>query len=238
MTGAERPVAVGGPICSTIRMSTKTLSASPAAPAPHANAQRHLARKCPVMKRLIAAHGPCMLVPAIDDPFNLLVRCVISQQISTKAANSIYAKLAAAVGGPPVSREALSKLTPKRFQKCGVSGPKQRTLKAVADHVAANPDLLPGIAAMGDDDIREQLIVIKGIGPWTVDMFLMFGICRPDILPVGDFGLRAGVKNLFGLKGMPTRDEVTAIAEPWKPYRTVATWYVWRSLDPKPKADE
>jgi DNA-3-methyladenine glycosylase II len=218
-------------------MSTKTPSLPPR-PELHVKAQRHLARKCPVMKRLIAAHGPCTLVPAIEDPFNLLVRCVISQQISTKAANSIYAKLAAAVGGPPVSREALAKLTPKRFQACGVSGPKQRTLRAVVGHVAANPDLLPGIAAMGDDDIRERLIVIKGIGPWTVDMFLMFGICRPDVLPVGDFGLRIGVKNLFGLKDLPTREELTTIAEPWQPYRTVATWYVWRSLDPQPTPDE
>jgi DNA-3-methyladenine glycosylase II len=217
-------------------MSTKTTS--PDHNGLHVKAQRHLARKCAVMKRLIAAHGPCTLAPAIDDPFNLLVRCVISQQISTKAANSIYAKLAAAAGGPPVSREALTKLTPKKLQACGVSGPKQRTLKAVADHVAAHPDLLPGIAEMGDDDIRERLIVITGIGPWTADMFLMFGICRPDVLPVGDFGLRVGVKNLFGLKDLPTRDELTTIAEPWRPHRTVATWYVWRSLDVKPKAEE
>jgi DNA-3-methyladenine glycosylase II len=120
----------------------------------------------------------------------LLVRCVISQQISTNAANSNYAKLAVG-GGPPVSSEALAQLTPKKFQACGVSGPKQRMLRAVAGHVAANPDLLSGIAAMGDD-IREQLIVIKGIGQWTVDMLLGFTIGGPDVLPVRNLELRVG----------------------------------------------
>ena len=214
-------------------MSTKRTKA--AAPL-HAPAQRHLARKCPVLKRLIAVHGPCTLTPRPDDPFNLLVRCVISPQISTKAAESIYGKLAAVVGGPPVAREALLALTEAQLQACGLSGAKRRTLRAVADDVAAHPDLYAAIAGRTDDQIREQLIAIKGIGPWTVDMFLMFAISRPDVLPVTDFGLRAGVRDEFGLKELPTGAELQRIAEPWKPYRSIATWYFWRSRGPVPQS--
>ena len=207
-------------------------------PQPHAAAQRHLARKCPVMKRLIAVHGPCTLTPRPDDPFNLLVRCVVAQQISTKAAESIYAKLAAAAGGPPVAREALLKLSDAELKACGLSGAKQRTLRAVADRVAANPALYAKIADVPDEELREHLVSIKGIGPWTVDMFLMFAISRPDVLPVGDFGLRAGVRDEFGLKELPTKEELEKIAEPWKPYRSIATWYFWRSRGPVPQSGD
>src|SRR4051794_38512636 len=114
-------------------------------------ARRHLSRKCPVMKPLIERIGPCMLAPKHDEPFTLLVSCVISQQISTKAAASIFAKLAAAQGGTPLKREKLARTTDAGFQACGISGPKQRTLRAVLDHVKANPDLLPGIQERDDD---------------------------------------------------------------------------------------
>jgi DNA-3-methyladenine glycosylase II len=194
--------------------------------------RRHLSRKCPVMKTLITRVGPCTLEVKPDDPFTLLVGCVISQQISTKAARSIYARLAAAVEGPPVPRDRIARMTEKQFKACGVSGPKQRTLKAVAAHVRANPELLPGIESRDDGLIREQLTAIKGIGPWSVDMFLMFSIGRPDVLPVGDLGLRAAIRNEFGLKDLPKPAEVEKIAEPWKPYRSIATWYLWRSLGP------
>ncbi len=195
-------------------------------------ARQHLAGNCPVMKQLIGTVGPCTLTPKSDDPFTLLVGCVISQQISTKAAKSIFDKLTAAVGGPPVPLAKLSKFTEARFKACGVSGPKQRTLRAVMDHVKANRKLLPGIAERDDDAIRTQLTEIKGIGPWTVDMFLMFGMGRPDVLAVGDYGIRVAVKNQFRCRKLPDAARLTKIAEPWKPYRTVACWYLWRSLEP------
>ena len=128
-------------------------------------ARRHLARNCPVMKQIIARVGPCTLTPMPQDPFTLLVRCIISQQISTKAAESIFGRLAALVGGPPVRMTKVAKLSDDRLQSCGVSGPKQRTLRAVIEHVRANPGLLPGIDERDDDTIREQLTQIKGIGP-------------------------------------------------------------------------
>jgi DNA-3-methyladenine glycosylase II len=223
-------------------MSTKrTATAAPAAN-PHASAVRHLSRRCPVMKTLVARVGPCTWAPATatDDHFTQIVRAVIAQQISGKAARSISAKLTAAVGGPPVLPTKLARMTEARFRACGVSGPKQRALKAVCDYVAANPDFLAGIAEREDALLRSQMVSIKGIGPWTADMFLMFAVNRPDVLPVGDYGLRVGVMKEFGLKGLPTKAELEEIAEPWRPYRSIATWYFWRSLGPVPQsgADE
>ncbi|HXD87832.1 MAG TPA: DNA-3-methyladenine glycosylase [Urbifossiella sp.] len=203
----------------------------------HAAAMRHLARRCPTMKKLIARIGPCTLTPRADDPFTLIVRCVISQQISGKAAASISAKLTEAVGGPPIAVKKLAQFTDEQFQACGVSGPKRRTLRAVCEFVQANRRFLPGIADRSDDLLREQLVSIKGIGPWTVDMILMFGISRPDVLPVGDYGLKVGVQKLFGLKELPKPTELETIAEPWRPHRSIATWYVWRSLGPVPQSE-
>ena len=201
-------------------------------------ARRHLSRKCPVMKRLIGIVGPCTLKPNPADPFTLLVRAVIFQQISTKAADSIFKRLLETVGGPPVTMPKIAKMTETQFKACGVSGPKQRTLRAVIDHVKANPKLLPGIEERDNDTIHEQLTEIKGIGPWSADMFLMFGLGRPDVLPVGDYGFRAALKVQFKLKDLPKPDESIELAEPWKPYRSIATWYLWRSLEAdKPKKE-
>ena len=199
-------------------------------------ARLHLVRRCPVMKQLIARVGPCTLKPMPDDPFTLLVRCVISQQISTKAAESIFGRLAALVGGPPVPMAKVEKLTDAKLQACGVSGPKQRTLRAVIDHIRANPNLLPGIADRDNETIHEQLTRIKGIGPWSADMFLIFGIGKPDVLPVGDFGFKMAVKNQFGCGRSRTRRNSPESARPWRPYRSIATWYLWRSLEPVAKS--
>jgi DNA-3-methyladenine glycosylase II len=194
-------------------------------------ARRHLARQCPVMKQIIDRVGPCTLRPMPEDPFTLLVRCVISQQISTKAADSIFRRLAALVGGPPVPMALVASLPDASLQACGVSGPKQRTLRAVIEHIEANPDLLPGIADRDEATIHAQLTQIKGIGPWSADMFLIFGIGKPDVLPVGDFGFKMAVKNQFGLRKMPDARRLSKIGEPWRPYRSIATWYLWRSLE-------
>ena len=198
-------------------------------PDPHAAAVRHLARRCPLMKDLIARVGPCTWAAVSPDPFTVLVWCIVYQQLSTKAAGTIFARLAATVGGVPIARDRLAALTETDFRACGVSGPKQRALRALADHVAADPALLVDTAARDDALLREQLTAIKGIGPWSVHMFLMFGLLRPDVLPVGDLGLRMGVRDEYGLADLPSPAELEAVAEKWKPYRSVATWYFWRS---------
>jgi len=196
---------------------------------PHIKAVRHLSRRCPTMKSLIRRVGPCTWQPAVDDPFTLIVRCVISQQISWKAAKSITARLLDAVGS--VTPRRLAKLTDEQYQSCGVSGPKRRALRAVCDYVLANRRFLSGIPSTADEVLRERLVSINGIGPWTVDMFMMFGLGRTDVLAVGDYGIRVGVQKLFGLPDLPKPAEMERIAEPWQPYRSVASWYVWRSLE-------
>jgi DNA-3-methyladenine glycosylase II len=217
----------------------------------HAGAARHLADNCAVMRRVIERVGPCTLAPKPFDPFTLLVRCVVAQQISTKAAESIFWKLAAAVNGLPApaasdpnalamwQREAsvplakLAKFTDAKLKACGVSGPKQRTLRAVVAHLQANPKLLPGIPELSDDAIRDELTAIKGIGPWTVDMFLLFGLMRPDVWPVGDYGIKVAVRQHFKMRKLPDAARLTKVARPWSPHRSVASWYLWRSLDPQ-----
>jgi DNA-3-methyladenine glycosylase II len=213
--------------------------------------RRHLSGNCEVMKRIIDRVGPCTLTPKGDDAFTLLVRCVVAQQISTKAAESIFGRLVAAVNGAPKAdpggeaglamwqRESsvplvkLAKFTDAKYKACGISGPKQRTLRAVIDHVKANPKFLPSIPELGDEAIREQLTAIKGIGPWTADMFLLFGLGRPDVWPVGDYGIKVAVKNQFRLRKLPDAAKMTKLARPWEPYRSVASWYLWRSLEPE-----
>ncbi len=196
-------------------------------------ARRQLARQCPVMRQLIDAIGPCTMATFPGDPFTLLVRCVIYQQISTKAAKSIFDRLTAAAGDPALPIARLKAMHDDDYKACGVSGPKQRTVRAVIDHVEAHPELLPGIARHDDDAVREQLTQIKGIGPWTADMFLMFGIARPDVLPVGDYGFRTAVKRAFRLRKLPDAARCYRIGAAWAPHRSVATWYLWRSLEQK-----
>ncbi len=218
-------------------MST-VIPVSPDRAALYVKAVRHLSRRCPVLKALAKEVGPCTWAPMSDDPFTVLVRCVIYQQISTKAAKSIFDRLAATCGGLPIPRDRLAALAEADYRACGVSGPKQRTLRAVLDHVAANPDLLPGIEDREEAVLRPQLTAIKGIGNWSVDMFLMFGLGRPDVLPVGDLGLRTGVMRRYGLEALPSPKDLEAMAERWKPYRSVATWYFWRAAGPVPQSGQ
>jgi DNA-3-methyladenine glycosylase II len=189
------------------------------------------------MSGLIETIGPCTMARFPGDPFTLLVRCVIYQQISTKAARSIFEKLTTAVGAPTIPLARLESMTGEEFKVVGISGPKQRTLRAIIEHVKANPDLLPGLADMENEEIHDKLTEIKGVGPWTADMYLMFGIARPDVLPVGDYGVRVGIKKQFRLRKLPDPKKCLKIGEAWRPYRSVASWYLWQSLNLKPEKE-
>lgn len=195
---------------------------------PHAKAQRHLSRATPAFRDLIKRVGPCTLAPH-PDPFVLLVRCIISQQISGKAAESIAARLELALAPRGIAPAGLRAMTDEALQACGLSGPKRKSIRDILDHLERRPRLLHGLAQVDDDELRSRLLPIHGVGPWTIEMMQIFGLGHTDVLPVGDLGLRLGVKELFGLAEVPGPKELVELAEPWRPYRTVATWYLWKS---------
>jgi DNA-3-methyladenine glycosylase II len=193
-------------------------------------ARRHLCRREPAFKRLITAVGPCTLQPH-PDGFRLLVRAIVSQMISTKAAASIFAKLEALLGRRKLTPAAILALEETALRGVGLSGAKARSLLDLAERVGARTLPLGRFPQLGDDEVIEHLIAVRGIGRWTAEMFLIFSLGRLDVWAVDDFGLRAGVRELYGLKELPTRAAMREVAEPWRPYRSVASWYLWRSRD-------
>lgn len=199
-------------------------------------AQAHLSAACPRLAPVITRVGPCTLEPTTD-VFAALVRSVIAQLISTAAAKSISGKLYAALKNR-VTPARLLTLTDEQLQACGISGGKRKTLKGIAELFANTRRMNHTILNADDDGVRGILLPLHGVGPWTVDMLLMFSLGRPDVLPVGDLGVRAAAKDLFRLRTLPDAKKLTKLAEPWRPYRTVASWYLWRSRGWVPESGE
>jgi DNA-3-methyladenine glycosylase II len=191
-------------------------------------AERHLAASHPALARVIATVGPCTLRPN-PDLFHILTQTVISQQISTKAAVSIGRRFEEIIGGPPRSAAAVLARSDDELRAAGLSAGKLKSIRAIASRVADRTLDLHKLAGMADDEVAAALRSIHGLGPWSVDMVLIFGLGRLDVLPVGDLGFRFGVRDLIGLKEAPSPAELLELAEPWRPYRTIATWYFWRS---------
>jgi DNA-3-methyladenine glycosylase II len=193
-------------------------------------ARRHLCRHEPAFKNLITRIGPCTLEPQ-SDGFRLLVRAIVSQMISTKAAASIFAKLEARLGRRKLTPAAILALEETALREVGLSGAKARSLRDLAERVGSKALPLARLPRLDDDDVIKHLVDVRGIGRWTAEMFLIFSLGRLDVWAVDDFGLRAGVQDLYGLSELPTRAAMRELAEPWRPYRSVASWYLWRSRD-------
>lgn len=181
------------------------------------------------MRRMIEAIGPFAL-KARRNRFHTLVRAIISQQISTRAAQSILARLEAALAPESVTAESIARLTAKRMQKAGVSPQKQAYLKSLAEHVQTGRVRLDRLGRVADEEVIAELIQIKGIGRWTAQMFLIFTLNRADVFPHDDLGVRTAIKRAYGLADLPDKAGSHKIAELWRPYATVASWYCWRSL--------
>src|SRR5947209_5211234 len=197
--------------------------------AEYRKAQRHLARRDPILKRLIAGVGPCTLWHE-PSRFAALVRSVISQQISTKAARAIRARLEEALQPRGVTPEAILGLSDAELRAAGLSANKARSLRDLSEKVHSRSVPLEEIHELADEEVIARLVPVRGIGRWTAQMFLIFSLGRPDVLPVGDLGLRVGVQRQYGLAAPPDKARLTELAEPWRPYRSVATWYFWRRL--------
>ncbi len=195
-------------------------------------AKRTLARRDPVMAGIIRAH-PRIGLRSRGDAFQTLARSIVGQQISVKAADSVWARLAAAV--PGVTPAALEALDLDRLRACGLSTRKGEYLRDLARHFADGAAHVHRWPEMGDEAVIAELVQVRGIGRWTAEMFLIFNLLRPDVLPVADLGLQKAVAGLyFCHDGLAEPPLIHELAEGWRPWRSVATWYLWRSLDPVP----
>jgi len=197
---------------------------------PWARAIRHLQRVDPRFKPVIKRLGPCALAPR-EDRFGALVNAIVSQQISTKAAASINERLHVLAGRPHDPRRLLE-LDETALRGVGLSSSKARYVHNLAAATADGSVPVDRFDDSWDDDsIIESLTSIKGIGVWTAHMFLISVLNRPDVLPIGDLGVRAGLRDWHGLAEIPKPAECHALAEHWRPYRSVASWYLWRNGD-------
>ena len=194
-------------------------------------AKRSLARRDPVMAAIIRRHSRVHLVPR-GEPFHTLARAIVGQQISVKAAQSIWNRFAILV--PVVSPEQTLKVKAKDLRACGLSDRKCEYISDLAQRFADGLVHVHRWPEMSDEDVVADLVQVRGIGRWTAEMFLMFNLLRPDVFPLGDLGLQKGLRLAYhggreiSLRTMQSRGETL------RPWRSVATWYLWRSLDPLP----
>ena len=194
------------------------------------SAQRHLKSSDPVLREVIRAVGPFTLKTQ-PDLFRLLTRSIISQQISVGAARSIMTKLETFVAPQKISAEALRAIDPETLRTLGVSPQKARYLGDLSEQVAARAVRLDRLARLADEEVIEHLTQIKGIGRWTAQMALIFGLGRLDVLPVADLGIQTAIRTQYRLRGLPKPRKIESIAKVWRPYASIASWYLWQSLD-------
>lgn len=193
-------------------------------------AKRHLRARDPVMARLIDAY-PGERLRGRGDPFGTLARAIVGQQISVKAADALWRRLEAACGGA-VTPAVLAGLADQALRGAGLSRAKAAYLVELGQTFAAGRPAPPTWHALDDEAAIAALTAMRGVGRWTAEMVLIFALLRADVLPLDDIGLRRAVALHYGRAYPIPKPEVAAIAEPWRPWRTVATWYLWRSLDP------
>jgi DNA-3-methyladenine glycosylase II len=192
-------------------------------------AKKHLAKRDPVLRKLMRAY-PDADLGLRGDAFQTLARSITGQQISVKAAQSIWNRFAECAG--TVTAKNVCALAPEAIRACGFSGAKTAYVRDLAEKFHTGTLKPRRWAKMGDEAIIEDLIQVKGIGRWSVEMFLIFHLMRPNVLPVGDLGLQRAMEKNYN-KGEPlTKAEMRELGAKWAPWSTVATWYLWRSLDP------
>ena len=196
-------------------------------------AVRHLKRAAdPVLAGIIERVGPCRFAGrTTGSHLDALVRSIVSQQLSTSAASTIHSRLIALVGEQnPLAQHWLA-LDDPVLRGAGLSRQKIAYIRDLARHVQDGELPMAKLHEMSDDEVIESLTRVKGIGVWTAQMFLMFRLGRPDILPVLDLGIRNAIRRAYRLRKEPTEKRMRALAKPWEPYRSVASWYLWQSLE-------
>jgi DNA-3-methyladenine glycosylase II len=199
------------------------------------HAERHLKRRDAVLRNLIKSVGPCTLQHN-PDGFQILARSIVSQQISTKAAKAISARLVAALGRGGLRPRAIMAASDETLLGAGLSRGKMLSLRDLAEKCLMGAVPLKKLHELDDEAVIEALIPVRGIGRWTAEMFLIFSLGRLDVLPVADYGLRSGVQKQYRLRKLPVRDKLLAIGESWRPFRSIGTWFIWRSFGNVPQS--
>ncbi|MEA2226419.1 MAG: DNA-3-methyladenine glycosylase [Solirubrobacteraceae bacterium] len=200
----------------------------------------HLRAADPVLARILDEHGAPSVGrdpsrPGPADHYGALVRSIVGQQLSVIAARAIYGRLLEHFGGrTPTPAEVLAADPDAMRTAAGLSRAKTQSLRSLAEHVVSGELELDRLDALPDEEIVSELVAVRGIGEWSAHIFLMFQLERPDVLAVGDLGVRRAVERAYGLPGLPSPAELTALAEPWRPWRTIACRILWRSLDNAP----
>jgi len=205
----------------------------------HERAIRFLSDADPVLAALIEACGPLPDGregrPARDDHYGALLRAIVGQQLSVSAARSIYQRLLDRYDGRPPTPEQMLAQEPEELRLAvGLSRAKVAYLRSLAEHALSGELELALLDELGDEQVISELVAVKGVGEWTAHMFLMFQLERPDVLPVGDLGIRRAIERAYSLQELPGAETIERLAERWRPHRTLACRYLWRSLHNEP----
>lgn len=192
-------------------------------------AVRHLRQADPVLAAIIGRVGP-FAMQYHEPSFHTLARSIAYQQLSGKAAGTIFGRLTAAAGDP-LTPDAVLKLRPAKMPAQGLSAQKTEYIRELARMTRSGDVDFTLCQTLTDAQVIQHLTRVRGVGVWTVHMFLMFALRRPDVLPVGDLGVRVAMQRAYGLDALPAPREMERIADPWRPWCSVASWYLWRSLE-------
>lgn len=201
---------------------------------PHAEAMRVLSDADERLGEVIHEVGPCKLrvhKPGKTDAlefFEALVESIVSQQLSVKAADTIYGRVLALGGGKLLPPAELAVVPEATLRTAGLSGQKVRYVQDLCAKVTNGSVVLTDLEKLEDEEVIERLRLVKGIGRWTAEMFLMFRLGRPDVLPVQDLGIQHGMRKLYKMRDVPTPERMVKVAKKWRPYRSIACWYLWR----------
>jgi DNA-3-methyladenine glycosylase II len=212
-----------------VRKENMTKANKPPRANPHRKAILHLKKSDPLLAAIIGQIGPCRM--EFGEPtFHSLAEAILYQQLNGKAAATIFDRFTA-LAGDPLTPAGILKLTDAQMREVGLSRQKTSYLRDLAEKTQAGLLEFERMPEMTEDEVIAHLTQVKGVGVWTAHMFLMFTLRRPDILPTGDYGVQAAIKKHYKKRKWPKPDAMEKIARPWSPYRSIACWYLWRSLD-------
>jgi DNA-3-methyladenine glycosylase II len=203
-----------------------------------AKARKELAASDPTMAALIERVGKIDLATRLErrkeerpgDPYGALLRAIVGQQLSTKAARTIYLRVLDLFDGTTPTPEQLLEASVEDLRGCGLSGRKTEYVRDLAAHVLSGELELDRLEELGDEEVIEEIVAVRGLGRWTAEMFLLFHLQRPDVLSGGDLGIRKAIQVEYGLEEMPTPTRTVEIGERWRPHRSLASLYLWESL--------